>query len=179
MTHPHGSPSVYRKSKEKTMIQINNQEMKKAFSDSTKTQLMQQVSLVDNTKVTPIVDVTPLKHKKVNIFKTATLSNATSVTIFTTDSGRDFYCTGLSFSYIKDVTSTATSLSIETTIEGANSILVRLAGITLTAANGSVTKDFTTPVKFDRNVTVRSVSDTNVANIRAFAVIHGYYDEVQ
>jgi len=160
------------------MVTINNSELKKAFSDSTKTQLTEQPNQVDNRNVIPIIDVTPLKHKVCQIVKGATLNNATTATIYTTPTNQDFYLCTAQASYIKDVTSTATSLSIEvTTRDGANAPILRFATFTLTVGQNTGSVTFSPPIMVKRGSSINLASDTNVANIRMQGAITGYLDD--
>lgn len=163
------------------MVNINNQEMKKAFSDSTKTQLSDQPNQVDNSRVLTTIDITPRNHKIANVIKGGTLSNATSFTVYTTPTIGDFYLTGAHLTYIKDATSTATTLSLTVVPKDQNvaSPLLRFATFTLTAGNDSESISLNPPILLARNSTILVTSDTAVANIKAQGQIVGYVDESQ
>lgn len=158
------------------MVNINNSELKKAFSDSTKTQLTEQPNNVENRNVIPIIDVTPLKHKK-SIAKFGTLTNGTSAIIYTTPLMSEFYLTGFHIGYIKDATATTTSVGLLVTDENNIAIYFELPHFTLTAGSGSFSREFTFPMKLAKNSTVRLVSGTGVANITVKGTILGYIDD--
>lgn len=158
------------------MIQINNQEMKKAFSDSTKTQLMQQVAIVDNSKVIPIVDISPIKYKT-SVSKRGEAINSTSGTIYTTPTIGDFYLTSAQLSYIKDATSTSLTTGVRITQGGVVVQILSLNQLTLTAGYDSVSLSFNPPLKVDRNTSITVNNSTNVANISACATISGYIED--
>lgn len=157
------------------MVTINSQEMKKAFSDSTKTQLSEQPNQVDNRMVIPIVDITPIKHKYANVLKRQ--QGATTVTLHTTPTTGDFYLTSLCLSMIKDNTSTSVSSSIEVTVGGVAINIVEIRGVTLTAQSDTIVMSFPIPIKCDRNTTIRMVHNAAVA--ASAACIQGYQEESQ
>jgi len=161
------------------MVTINNQELKRAFSDSTKTQMLEQPTQVDNSKVIPIIDVTPKNHKTITFSKTATLNDATSSNVFTTDANKETYVTNVEISFAKNATATATSIAIVGTYNGGTIFLTRLRGITLTANSQSISKEFHVPVKLDKNTLVQITSDTAVSTITAHAVVSGYEEDAQ
>lgn len=155
--------------------------MKKAFSDSTKTQLQEQPNEVDNSKVLTTIDVTPRNHKVANVIKGGTLLNATSFTVHTTPVTGDFYLTGAHLTYIKDATSTASTISLTVVPKEQNvaTPVLRFATLTLTAGNGSEAMTFSPPILLARNSTILVTSDTAVANIKAQGQIIGYLEDAQ
>ena len=160
------------------MAQINNQEMKRAFSDSTKTQLSEQPNNVDNRNVIPIVDITPENREYLTFGTATTLVNATSSTLFTSSALKDTYITSGVVAYINDVTSTATLITLRVTINGLTSYLVTIPTLTLTVGSGSVSFALPKPIKIDRNTAVTINSNTNVANISVSATVHGFTRDV-
>lgn len=159
-------------------IQINNAELKKAFSDSTKTQLLEQVQVVDNSKVIPIVDVTPRKFKNTDIVRRNVCQNATSTTLYTTPSNADFYLTGVSLNVIKDATSQSVSSRVNIIINGATQTILSIEGLSLTAQIESNTISVIRPVKVDRGTNITLTNTNATANITAGATICGYVDNV-
>ena len=157
------------------MVTINNQELKKAFSESTKTQLLEQPTQVDNSRVIPIIDVTPKNYKSCDIVRFKQASNtAAAQTIYTVPSNKDFYLTSCSLSVTKDATSTSIRTYIQVTIDGANQQLLSIAGITLTAQSQGLTMSFPVPIKIDRGTSIQFFNNTAVANIETNASIVGY-----
>jgi len=159
------------------MIRINNQELKKAFSDSTKTQMSEQPNLIDNSKVSPIIDVTPRVHKNAKISRTEA-NNTTAATAFTTSAKNDTYITGFTLGVIKDATATSTITRLQCVIDGATVNLAEIRGYTLTAQNQIVTQSFTFPIKIDKNTAVNITNSTNVANVTANLNVYYFEDEV-
>jgi hypothetical protein len=161
------------------MARINNQELKKAFSDATKTQVSEQPNDISNRTVIPVIDITPRHHKIINIAKSASITNATSATVYTTPTDQDFYLTSATLSYIKDATSTSTAIALEVIPKDvANAAVLRFAALTLTAANGNLSQSFVPPILLKRGSNINVTSDTNIANIKAMATVQGYTDDV-
>jgi len=156
------------------MIRINSQEMKKAFSDNTKTQVTEQVNIVDNSKVIPIVDVTPWNNKICDIIKFGVATNSTSTTIYTTPTNQDFYLVSATLSTIKDATSTSTNSGLNVVINGANSALLSISSLTLTAQSETVSVSLSTPIKVDRGSNITVTNGTNVANATSRGNIAGF-----
>lgn len=156
------------------MIRINNADLKRAFSDSTKTQLSEQPNLIDNSKVTPVIDVTPLNHKTLDFGIAVSADNAVAATLFTSSANADTYLTSGTLGWIKDATSTSTLATIRAVVNGGTFILAAIPGITLTANAQTISFVLPYPVKIDRNTAVTLTSSTNVANIKITGVIHGY-----
>lgn len=129
-------------------------------------------------KVVPVMEVNPKLLRRINTFGAGTASNATSATVYTTPTDRDFFLTAAVFSMIKDATSTSTLSNLITTIDGASVNLIRIPGFTLTAQSGSISISFPQPIKIDRGVTIRLNNTTNVANITCTATIFGFIDEM-
>lgn len=159
------------------VAQINNQELKRAFSNSTKTQLVEQPNQVVNSAVTPIIDVTPLNHKIIDIIAANAALNATTATIMTTDTKRVFYIVAATLSVIKDATATSISSRVLATINGAATRILGIEGLTLTPQDRSVSISFPKPIKIDKGVNITVTNTTNVANVTSHAIIYGYYED--
>lgn len=156
------------------MIRINSGELKKAFSDNTKTQLAEQVNLVDNSKVIPVVDVTPWNNKSADIVRFNVATNSTTSTIYTTPSNQDFYLTGAVLSTIKDATATSTNSGLNVVINGQTLALLSISSLTLTAQNQTVSLSLSVPVKIDRGTNITVTNGTNVANVTSRGNIVGF-----
>jgi hypothetical protein len=128
-------------------------------------------------KIVPTFETNPEMLRIGNVVKYVEINDATSGTVYTTPTDQDFFITGIQMSYIKDVNATSTIIACRATINGGEVRLGEFRGITLTAANGSFSRDFANPIKLDRGTTIRLTSDTNVAAIRAVLCITGYIVE--
>lgn len=126
-------------------------------------------------KVVPVIDVNPKHSRNTNLVKVGVLANSTSGNIFTTDSIKDTYITGVQLGYIKDATATTTLISVAVTLEEQGSTtIVSLPSLTLTAAYDSIFIPFNNPLKLQRSTTPTVRSATNVGNISANAVLYGF-----
>jgi hypothetical protein len=125
-------------------------------------------------KIQLVVDVNPLKNEFCNIVRTNGLINNTSATVYSTPTDKDFYLTNATLSYIKDVTSTATYVSMIVTIGGTVVDLLKLPSITLTVGYGQIAQSYYYPIKIDRGTSITVNSSTNVANITVIGNIQGF-----
>lgn len=125
--------------------------------------------------VTPSIQpVYPVYEKVANICVANSNVNSTSQTIYTTPANKDFYVTSLCLSVIKDATATSTDSTITGVVNGATITLARIAGLTLTAMNDSITMSFPVPIKLDRGTAVNLTNSTNVANVTSRATVQGF-----
>ncbi len=122
--------------------------------------------------IIPTIEIIP----QTDVLGSGKLINSTSQNLFNSSADKDTYITGVSYSFIKDVTSTATQIFIACTIRGVLKYIYRIACITLTPQTGQDSFSFP-PIKIDKNTAVSIVSDTNVANIGVCATILGYTTE--
>jgi hypothetical protein len=162
------------------MAYIYNSELTKNIIDGAKIAISrEQIPNQLAEKVVPVMEVNPRLIRTADVCKSATLNNATTATILTTPTDMDFYLCSASISFIKDVTSTATTLNITFTDQyGVSQTALRAVCFTLTVQNGQNSISFPFPIKCARNTIIAITSDTNVANIRASASISGYTDYV-
>lgn len=159
------------------MIRTNSAELKRNFSDATKTQVIEQPNLIDNSKIIPTIDVTPFINRKANVVRRAFASNTISATVMTTPAIGDFYITSASLQHMKDVTSPTTTIRLNAIINGVSTAIMEHVSITLTADSVHTNQDFSCPIKVDRNTAITITADSAVANVRYGAILVGYYDE--
>lgn len=126
------------------------------------------------SEISPIIQPSIEILPRINIARQVTATNATSATVYTTPTDKDFYLCTVQLAFIKDVTSTSTQLAMTTTIDGVACTLIRVPHITLTVGQGSTSISYPIPVKIDRGVTIAVTSSTNVANVAVSGVITGY-----
>lgn len=122
----------------------------------------------------PIYNVGFPTGKYCDVVKEASAINQGAVSMYTTPTDRDFYLNSCYLSSIKDVTSTSLNASITTTINGVVVSLLRMAQMTLTAQSGTMTINFSIPVKIDRGVAINMGNSTAVANVSTWAGITGF-----
>lgn len=162
--------------------QINNQELKRAFSDSTKTQMSEQPNQIDNSKVIPIIDVTPMTHKKANILLENNTTATGGATIYTTPITGDFYITSATFAIMKDAACDVGTGSVGVAIysNGKQTRILTIPLITLTAQSVQLAQAYKYPLKCDRNTTIALLNNTITAgNFIRSITIQGYYEEGQ
>lgn len=102
-----------------------------------------------------------------------------SSTIYTTPTDKDFYLCNVQFSFSKDAAcDVATgSIGIQTTIDGAAQIIIRLPVITLTAQNNTLSFNFVKPLKIDRGVTLILTGTYTAGVMSRTGNIVGYTEE--
>ena len=113
-----------------------------------------------------------------DVVATATASNATSATILTTPTDRDFYFLGSTLTLWTDATATSTYYAITAVVKGQtiNLNYVRHRNLqALTAFNNTLM--LPKKIKIDRGTAISVIAETNVANEVATGVIFGYYAE--
>jgi len=157
------------------MAQINNGELIKGMRDNAK--ILQNESAPNQLaeKVVPVMETNPLLLRRINIHKLANAANATSATIYTTPTDRDFYLTSVSLDLIKDVTATSLNSSVNVTVKGgvSQAILV-LRTTTLTIETQNAVLLLPIPMLLERGSNITVTNTTNVANVTASAIITGY-----
>ncbi len=122
-----------------------------------------------NDVIVPVIVVEP----KIDIIKNTVVVNATSGTVYTTPTDKDFFLTSASLSVAKDVTSTSTFTRLKIVVDGISLIILSIATMTLTVQNDSISNSFK-PIKLDRNSTIQILNSTNVATLNTEATIQGY-----
>ncbi len=124
--------------------------------------------------IVPVLIINDDLYYDTPIIKTDTAINSTSTAIMTTDSYYETFLTGLTFSLIKDATSTSILSSVTAVIGGATSTLVAISGLTLTAQNQTIDVIFSKPIKIDRSSVVNITNSTATGNVSARAVVRGF-----
>ena len=121
------------------------------------------------------IDISPLGSSRYcDIIKSGQARNATTATIYTTPTDKDFYLTTALLSVIKDVTSTSTASDIAVTIGGVVVKLIVISEITLTAQTETIPQSYSFPLKIDRGTNIIIENSTNVAEINARGSITGF-----
>lgn len=124
-------------------------------------------------KIRVVLPLTPVCR----VLAYGTCVNQTIQVLYTTPTDKDFYLTSAQLSMIKDATSTSTNSYIEVAVNGVATVLLTIAGFSLTAQNDSVAQSFPNPIKLDRGSQIRIANTTAVANSRAHGTIQGYTEE--
>lgn len=125
--------------------------------------------------VVPMILVNdPVYYAKESFSETATASNSTSATIFTSDAVKDTYLNSVSLTLIKDATATSLSSTITAVINGATKTLAIIPSFTLTAQTLAISVTFNVPIKIDRSTAVNVTNSTNVGNVKASGCVSGF-----
>lgn len=124
--------------------------------------------------IQPVVQINPIS----NIVRSNSSTTTGSTTVYTTPSDKDFYLTSLQYCYMKDAANDATSIGVNTTIQGVLQNLVFIRTITTTASQDVVNISFPYPIKIDRGVAVSIYGTFTAGNLYRSLVITGYTEEV-
>jgi len=127
--------------------------------------------------VQPVMDMSPRFHRNINFFVSNTRNTSGSTTSSTPADG-DTFIVGCMLSVAKDATcdvATGTVAALQVQVSGVAQVILRIAGLTLTAERDSVVLMFDRPIKVDRNSTIGLSTSTYSAGLmnRSFA-IYGY-----
>lgn len=125
--------------------------------------------------IMPCVNIKP----RINVVASATLadSGATSASIYSVPSDKDFYVTSVSLSYSKDVNATTTYFAIYANVDGSTKYLAWIATVAGVAEHDSLTLAFPYPIRIDKAGTIGVVVSANVASFRMAGGITGYYED--
>lgn len=145
------------------MPQIQNSDAIKAIRDGARLSITEGFPQALDLRVIPVMDMTPRFHRNSFPKQANTSTSSSAGTIFTTDTVKDTYITGIQYSYVKDAAcDIATSVaSVRTTINGQSSqVICAVTLLTLTAQAGDFAIAFERPIKIDKGVTVQLVQNT-------------------
>jgi len=122
-----------------------------------------------------VVETNPKLLRRANIVGQIQATNATSATIYTTPTDKDFFLTGASCSVIKDVTATSVLTRINFTLfTGEARSVLAIPGLSLTAQSECLSMDFICPIQLKRGTTITVSNSTNVGNVTSNGMIIGY-----
>lgn len=128
-------------------------------------------------KVVPVIDVNPKHARITNIAKCTTQTAYGDVTLYTTPTNKDFFLTGFTINYQKDVVSDNAALDLYVTIGGAVTKIFGFKPITLTVGQESATYTFLNPMKLDKGTTITFTGAGTVGVLGRGASIYGYLVE--
>lgn len=120
--------------------------------------------------IVPVVPITRFS----NILKTATATNNTAATIYTTPSDKDFYLTGVQIAVSKDATATSLGTDVTVFYNSVNTRIIKISTNQLQVQNEAVSQVFNPPLLIDKGTAIVLNNSTNVANIVSSACIYGY-----
>ena len=155
------------------MARINNPDTIKRMMDDAKIQTSTDAVPQElASKVVPVLIANPGRF--LNVVEYTAANNASTATIFTTPTGKDFYVTSISLSFIKDVNATSTYSDVRGIVGGRTLVFLRLPQITLTAQSHGTTLTLPFPMKMDRGSVLTVNNSAGVGEITATACITGY-----
>lgn len=126
-------------------------------------------------KVVPVIEVNPKLFRNTTLFKYKA-DTGSGGTIFTTDSDKYTYITGVQMSLTKDVVSTITDARVGATLFSGEVVrLMELSFLTTTIANKDMFVSFTNPVKLKQGTTVSTtLNGGGVGAHRCSTCVFGY-----
>lgn len=158
------------------MATIHNSDLTNELKDGAKLQQIRDVIPTQLAeKVVPVMEVNPKLLRRINVCKNATANNATSATIYTTPTDKDFFITCVILSVSKDVTSTSLASAVAGTLFTGETI--SFAGITTETLKSEAHQEvisYPIPIQLKRGTTITVTNTTNVANILTRGLIFGY-----
>jgi hypothetical protein len=167
------------------MVEVISSDVLQELVKAARLQSSLLVPKILNGTIVPVIELNPTLTKIDRICKHATTSTSGNITVYTTPANQDFYLTGFTLSFIKDVTcdNATGNVTLFSTIDGGAVHLAAIATITLTAQNSSINVTLKNPIKIDRSTVIgvgSSVGSTFTAGVLVRAAsIKGYLQEIQ
>lgn len=128
-------------------------------------------------KIVPTFETNPKMLRVCEIVLGSLAQNATSATIYTTPTDRDFYLTAANISNIQDATATSTASSLKVYPKGQTSQQVLMTIGSLGGVNsGTIANQFVPPILLERGKTIDLTNTTANANVKVNGSIVGYID---
>jgi len=160
------------------MATINNSDLKKNLIEGAKINIVTEAVPSELGKtVVPVMETNPKLLRICDIIKYGVCSDSTVSAIYTTPADRDFYLTACSLSLIKDATAVSNISNLQVYIGGIAINVLAIAGITLTAQNGSMSLSFPTPIKIDRDTAIAIRNSNATSTVNSVGTIIGYIVE--
>jgi hypothetical protein len=160
------------------MAKIYNSKLTKELIEGAKIQSsVDKVPTELMEKVQPVMETNPKSLAVCDVSAYNVALNATSATVYTTPSDRDFYLNSVTLSMIKDASSASTSSFVTSTINGATVNLLRLSCFASTAQTGQISTSYPKPLKLDRGVSIIVGNTSATANVRSDCCLTGWVDE--
>ena len=139
------------------MVQINTGEIPEEVRRQTQLASTQGVVNTLSNQVVPVIEVG--RHSKFCTIVRGTYAASGTVTLYTTPADKDFYLISATLSRCHIVTDngTHTEMLLYPFDDGAQRILIHIAGVTLTVDNQSITIALSHPLKLKRNTAITCV----------------------
>jgi hypothetical protein len=158
--------------------QVTNKDAIKALIDSANLPII-DIPIKLAQSIVPIIDITPVAHRVVNIGRSTATTSPSNSTIYTTPTDRDFYLTGAILTASYDATADNTFTHLQTYVNGYLFSILEFRKISLTAFSDNTTISFPTPIKLDRGATIVLSGSFNVGSGTKGAAIFGYVVDTQ
>jgi len=156
-------------------VTIQNGDIRNKISEDIKATNPGLIANLLTDYVVPMININDqVYYAKESFAFNGTAINATSTTLFTTDSVKDTYISAITLGVIKDATATSLLSTVSAVINGQTRALVSIPGITLTVQSEVVSASFNPPIKVDRSSIVTLTNSTNTGNVSASGNVAGF-----
>lgn len=157
---------------------IHNSDLKKSIIDNAKIQLaIDKVPSELAEKVVPTLETNPNLLKTCEIIRHATKTITGSQIIYTCDTSRQFYLTGIHLAMTTDAANDGTGVQITFNTEGGGARYFHLLKTTLVASTQAVSMNFSRPIKIDKGTNLILNTAFTVGTGTMAGTILGYYLE--
>lgn len=151
------------------MISNTKIEVTKSIIEQTGAQSKEMKSQIPiKEEVTPVMEI----HKFSNITRYA--STASTGTIYTTPTDKDFYLTSVTLYSMKDAASTTTASSVTFYVDGYQTRIISLPFFNGTAGDKGLSLNLSYPIKVDRNTAIQIIGENAGATTLQKAAITGF-----
>jgi hypothetical protein len=118
-------------------------------------------------KVVPVMEVNPKLLRLINIVETSSKTTTGALTAYTTPTDREFYLKNVTFSIIKDATCDIATgvISLNVIRDGVSKGIIAIPLITLTAQSITITENFDTPIKIDKNTAISTTTTAHTVGV--------------
>lgn len=123
--------------------------------------------------IMPVVCLEPTT----TITKVSTNSATGTVTAYTTPTDKDFFLTGIFFSFDKNATADNTTFTISATQDGEVKTLISVLSLTTTARQIAQYIPFEKPFKVDRGTAIQHTATFTAGAMSRSVIVHGYTQE--
>lgn len=160
------------------MPKIQNTEAIKAIRDSARLSVSEGFPQELDTRVVPVIDMSPIINKEINVVRSQNSTASGAVNIYTTNNsgGYRFYLKSIYFAMIKDSNCDVANgvINVTANVDGVNRTLVAIPVLTTTAQNEAVYIYFNTPVKLDLGATITMAATFTLGAMARTCTITGY-----
>ena len=156
------------------MATNNNSDLTKEIILAGRIQSSDSIPNQISNQIVPVIEVNPKILKNDLILCASVKSTTGAQTALTTSATKDTYMTGFTWSIVKDATCDVATGSLSFTVIDENNVTItpaRIACLTLTAQNQTITYQFKNPVKLARSSIISIVNDAFTVTITSFSTV--------